>query len=135
MPVRIIEMFQPHDMRRAVPDQRFMTALHGAMDLGDAQIHVPHGSRALSDESGRVVLPLFYQPVFVTSNKTERELFTALFLKILVSDPYNVGKEHRCVNFFLVEYLHPLGIDVGGAGNFPPASPLWFHPSDAPQTA
>src|SRR5207302_9120342 len=111
--------------------QRFVAALHGAMDLGDAQIHVPHGGHALSDEPGRVVLPLFYEPVVVSLNTSQTELFTALFLKILIGDPDDVRKKHRSVHLLLVEYLQTLSSDVRGTWNFVPCSHFCFHASDA----
>ena len=66
-PIRIVEVFQPEDMRGTVPSQRFVAALHRAMNLGNAQLHVPHGGDALSDEPRRVVSPLFDEPVVVMS--------------------------------------------------------------------
>ena len=35
-PIRIVEVFQPEDMRGAVPSQRFVAALHRAMNLACA---------------------------------------------------------------------------------------------------
>ena len=52
VPVGIVEVFEPQDVGGAVPHQRLVAALHRAMDLGHAQVHVPHGRDALGDEPG-----------------------------------------------------------------------------------
>src|SRR5215471_6785267 len=105
------------------------------MDLGNTQLHVPHGGDALSDEPRRVVLPLFNEPVVVSSDTSQTKFFTALFLKILIGDPDDVGEQHRSVHLFFVEYFQTLRSDVGGAGDFVPGSYLSFHAGDASQTA
>ncbi len=68
VPIGIVEVFQPEDMGGTVPNQRFVAVFDSALDLGNAQFHVPHGGHALSDEPGRVVLPLFDEPVVVSLN-------------------------------------------------------------------
>src|SRR5678809_753366 len=127
-------MFQPQNMRRTVPDQRFVATLHGTVDFSDAQFHIPHRRHALSDESGRVVLPLFDEPVVVSSNTSQTKLFTPLFLEILIGDADDVREEHRSIHLLLVQYLQTLGSDVGGTVNFVPASHLCFHTRDARET-